>query len=209
LRTRNSKKGFWGTDDYKNLAVCAYYRFLSGSISSNVETIPPLFNCFAFSRIRHHNRRWSSDDNRSRFATDGVNHALCNRQPLSSWSERSVIERNDRGSIHLRFMDSSAFQTSCDIGRLAFPKYQTANHVAYLTSQLYTPSIYHRADRKRLVTRSPRFHVLTQWSTIHVIVAQKRERERKKDRVENLFITGGIIDVSLIFRYITWWDEFL
>jgi len=74
-------------------------------------------------------------------------------------------------------MDSSAFQTSCDIGRLAFPKYQTANHVvAYLTSQLYTPSVY-RADRKRLVTRFPRFHVLTQWSTIRVVVTQKRERE--------------------------------
>lgn len=26
-------------------------------------------------------------------------------------------------------LDSSAFQTGCDIGQLAFPKYQTANHV--------------------------------------------------------------------------------
>lgn len=56
------------------------------------------------------------------------NHAYCNRQPL----EGSPMEGTNclpPLCVHLRFIASSAFQTGCDIGRLAFPKYQTANHV--------------------------------------------------------------------------------
>lgn len=49
---------------------------------------------------------------------------------LLSWRDRQW-GRTDYfpPPVHLRFMGSSAFQTGCDIGRLASPKYQTANHV--------------------------------------------------------------------------------
>ena len=50
---------------------------------------------------------------------------LCRR-----WSERSAEKREIAARSPVCLIDSSAFQTGCDIGRLAFPKYQAANHVS-------------------------------------------------------------------------------
>lgn len=62
---------------------------------------------------------------------------LCRPSDRLGGKKENEIERSAGHDHHLcALLIPSAFQTGCDIGRLAFPKYQAANHVTSHTRSI-------------------------------------------------------------------------